>query len=600
VRSFSLRVGTRFRVVLFALLAALVGIGLAGAQGLNRVRVAGEALYKPSLESRADQEITLALDAAEEVTLQIVASRKDDSTSLKRELVEQAIPGVDIAIGKLRITRGDDGRSAQLIDQIAASWTAFEDQALRETNASSRDEDVRDDVQHLIRSLAGARAAARELAELEARRAEEIHRGSVEAYRVSVVEIVGSAVVALLSGIAMIIWLIRSIVPRTREYSRFALRVAEGEIRETLDVQGADEIAEFGRALGEMVKRRNDEIAFQETQLEFASWMQATASEDEAHELLKRHLERSIPGSNVVILNRNNSADRLETVSALPPDSPLVHGLRDAEPRSCLAVRLSRVRRSVPGLKSLLECQVCGGYEDASTCMPLLVGGEVIGSVLIAHDALLSQQQGQCATESIAQAAPVLANLRTLAIAELRAATDALTGLPNKRAVQDTVKRMVAHAIRTSDPLAAISFDLDHFKEINDRFGHGHGDEVLAAIGSVVRATLRESDFAGRCGGEEFICLLPSTTAQGAAAVAEKLRAAVSEIFVTGVERRITISAGIAGLPEHARDAHSLERAADRALYVAKTSGRDRVAMAVAKEQERVTPPVVSPVSKPS
>jgi hypothetical protein len=82
----------------------------------------------------------------------------------------------------------------------------------------------------------------------------------------------------------MVIWLIRTIVPRTREYSRFALRVAEGEVREPLDVQGADEIAEFGRALGEMVKRRNDDVAFQERN-RVRELMQATASEDEAHEL---------------------------------------------------------------------------------------------------------------------------------------------------------------------------------------------------------------------------------------------------------------------------------------------------------------------------
>jgi PleD family two-component response regulator len=80
------------------------------------------------------------------------------------------------------------------------------------------------------------------------------------------------------------------------------------------------------------------------------------------------------------------------------------------------------------------------------------------------------------------QAAPVLANLRNLAIAEVRAATDALTGLPNTRAVQDTIKRMVAQASRTVSPLSAALLDLDHFKRINDAYGHGRGDEVLAAV----------------------------------------------------------------------------------------------------------------------
>ena len=113
--------------------------------------------------------------------------------------------------------------------------------------------------------------------------------------------------------------------------------------------------------------------------------------------------------------------------------------------------------------------------------------------------------------ESVGQAAPVLANLRNLAIAELRAATDALTGLPNQRAVQDTLKRMVAQATRTMSPLAALLLDLDHFKQVNDLHGHDRGDEVLAAVGVALRNVVRDSDFVGRYGGEEFLVLLPAT-----------------------------------------------------------------------------------------
>ena len=107
--------------------------------------------------------------------------------------------------------------------------------------------------------------------------------------------------------------------------------------------------------------------------------------------------------------------------------------------------------------------------------------------------------------DSVTQAAPVLANLRNLALAEARAATDALTGLPNKRACADTLKRMVALPGRSVSPLSALLLDLDHFKQINDTFGHGIGDDALAAVGEVISANLRTSDFAGRYGGEEFI-----------------------------------------------------------------------------------------------
>ena len=113
--------------------------------------------------------------------------------------------------------------------------------------------------------------------------------------------------------------------------------------------------------------------------------------------------------------------------------------------------------------------------------------------------------------DSVVQAAPILANQRNLALAELRAASDALTGLPNRRAADETLKRMTAHAGRGVSPLAAVLVDLDHFKQINDIHGHEQGDKALAAVGADFRSTLRASDFAARYGGEEFLVLLPDT-----------------------------------------------------------------------------------------
>jgi diguanylate cyclase (GGDEF)-like protein len=171
----------------------------------------------------------------------------------------------------------------------------------------------------------------------------------------------------------------------------------------------------------------------------------------------------------------------------------------------------------------------------------------------------------------------VLGNLRNLAIAELRSATDALTGLPNRRAIEDTLKRMVAQSSRTVAPLAALMCDLDHFKIINDKFGHGSGDDLLAAVGAALADTVRASDFVGRYGGEEFLILLPATGTDGALDIAARVRDAVSDIRVPSVAQNITLSVGIAVLPDHAVDAGSLERATDRALYAAKNGGRDRI-----------------------
>lgn len=211
----------------------------------------------------------------------------------------------------------------------------------------------------------------------------------------------------------------------------------------------------------------------------------------------------------------------------------------------------------------------------------------MIGSVLVQSGHSLDQHEHDRVTESVGQASPVLANLRTIAIAETRAATDALTGLPNARACHDNVKRMVAHSGRSLSPVTALMLDLDHFKQINDRFGHGAGDDALAATGSALRSLLRTSDFAGRYGGEEFLILLPDTDHEGALALGEKLRVAIEAIEVPTIDCEITASIGAATYPLDALDGDTLMRKADRALYAAKAGGRNRVELTMPEEATR-------------
>jgi diguanylate cyclase (GGDEF)-like protein len=190
----------------------------------------------------------------------------------------------------------------------------------------------------------------------------------------------------------------------------------------------------------------------------------------------------------------------------------------------------------------------------------------------------------------VTTAGPVIANLRNLAIAETRAATDALTGVANQRSVGDTLNGMVAQAGRTKTPLTAIMFDLDHFKRVNGNHGHAKGDEVLATVAAVVQSLVRDSDFLGRSGGEEFIALLPGTSRQGGAMLAEKLRAAIQEVEMPDLDRRLSASFGVAKLPGDAVNGEQLLRAADRALYAAKNAGRNRVEVVSSGERRDETP----------
>jgi diguanylate cyclase (GGDEF)-like protein len=325
-------------------------------------------------------------------------------------------------------------------------------------------------------------------------------------------------------------------------------------------------------------------------QVEFADTLQLAGNEDEAHQLLKRHLQRLVVGGDVTVLNRNNSADRLEAVTDLAAGSALASTLVQAEPRSCLAIRSARTHAEDDQHAALLGCPVCSSCPGLSTCTPLTVGGEVIGSVLVNRTDRYSKLELQQIRDSVGQAAPVLANLRNLSIAELRAATDSLTGLPNKRAVDDTLKRMFAQASRTLSPLTMLMLDLDHFKEINDRFGHPVGDEVLANVGEALRSSIRESDFAGRSGGEEFVVLLPTTEVAGALLTAEKIREAIGAIALAGLELTVTASVGVAAYPDHALSPERLTRLADAALYVAKQLGRDRIEVAAGESHGAVSP----------
>jgi diguanylate cyclase len=156
---------------------------------------------------------------------------------------------------------------------------------------------------------------------------------------------------------------------------------------------------------------------------------------------------------------------------------------------------------------------------------------------------------------------------------------DPLTGLYNRRYLGNTLDRELARCQRDGLPLSIILLDIDHFKKVNDSYGHPAGDQVLVHLGHLLMEAARSSDVACRYGGEEFLLLLPTMPLDAAMERAEDLRVHFSKAVVTFGEHRIqaTISLGVAVFPEHARSAEDLIRSADAALYQAKNSGRNQV-----------------------
>lgn len=159
---------------------------------------------------------------------------------------------------------------------------------------------------------------------------------------------------------------------------------------------------------------------------------------------------------------------------------------------------------------------------------------------------------------------------------QAQATTDTLTGILNRRGYEELIEIEIARADRTGLPLALAMADLDHFKAINDRYGHQVGDAVLARVAGVLSAHARRIDVAARLGGEEFVLVLPATDAGGAYLAAQRLRRILREQWPPG-EEPVTMSFGVAAYPADAVDAASLLSAADTALRRAKEAGRNRV-----------------------
>ncbi|MBK7452798.1 MAG: GGDEF domain-containing protein [Anaerolineales bacterium] len=161
------------------------------------------------------------------------------------------------------------------------------------------------------------------------------------------------------------------------------------------------------------------------------------------------------------------------------------------------------------------------------------------------------------------------------------ARTDPLTGIHNRRYLYEFAEHQFEVAGRYQQPLAVMMFDIDHFKKINDRFGHAVGDEMLKQVTQITRAELRTADAIGRYGGEEFIVLLPMTNAAQAYSVAERIRASAADLRLPTEkgDASITLSIGIVQM-RHAPQSESVEvafRRADEAMYAAKQAGRNRI-----------------------
>ncbi|RMG05000.1 MAG: GGDEF domain-containing protein [Nitrospirae bacterium] len=239
-------------------------------------------------------------------------------------------------------------------------------------------------------------------------------------------------------------------------------------------------------------------------------------------------------------------------------------------------------------LKDLKSSELFMGFppnhpEIGSILMvPIILRGDVIGA-LIATDKKdapeFSAEDEDLLLSLSFHAALAIEKVRFHEEIKMMASTDGLTGLNNHRTFQERLREEVERARRFKQRLSLLMIDIDHFKKFNDTYGHLKGDEVLKRVACIIQENIRSIDFAARYGGEEFSVILPQVSFDGAVIVAERIRLASEshELKLNGEQAVVTLSIGVASFPDDALTKDDLLNAADKALYLAKRTGRNRV-----------------------
>jgi diguanylate cyclase (GGDEF)-like protein len=240
---------------------------------------------------------------------------------------------------------------------------------------------------------------------------------------------------------------------------------------------------------------------------------------------------------------------------------------------------------------------LCGHLENTVTtgslCVPMIAHGENLGLLLLiknsreaSEDEPRSDSRQRLATTAARQIALTIANLNLKNHLMQQAIRDPLTGLFNRRYMEETLEREIFRVMRKDAPLGIIMADLDHFKKFNDTLGHVAGDVLLQTIGNLLRSNIRREDIACRYGGDEFVLILPEAPLEITQQRAEKLRQEVEKLQLDYRGRtlgQVTISLGVAAFPAHGDQVVAILKAADTALYQAKEGGRNRVETAEAE-----------------
>lgn len=406
--------------------------------------------------------------------------------------------------------------------------------------------------------------------------------------------LVGAGVVALLASLLATLFSAHKLASSFGRFTAAARRLSAGEAGVRVEPRGSVEIQRLAGAFNHMSaalalaqqqsRAHADELAARHDWMarlgEFGDWMQAARSLDEGARVLECALPELLPGTRGTLLQHNASRNLLlplavwggETGVATPPDG-------------CWALRRGEM---VSPQSTRLAPPCLGGPGGTYTCVPLFSHGETLGILRLRP---AGEAEGASLSGELLAALPGIVRQVSLSLAGLRlqdrllqqAVRDPLTGLFNRRRLEDELAAQTAHAAASAQPLSLIALDVDHFKRLNDTFGHDAGDAALVRLSAALRDLAPPGSTPARPGGEEFSLLLPGHDLAAATALAEHLRAEVAGWALThaGIALgQLTVSLGVAEYAAPLSTPAGLVRAADEALYSAKRQGRNRVARA--------------------
>ena len=361
------------------------------------------------------------------------------------------------------------------------------------------------------------------------------------------------------------------------------MRGLQTEIRHSRELERQTRKASSGleQSLAQLARVSNQRGALGR----YASLLQSCRDIDEALRLTGHVVFELLPGTGGRCYLLRASQDLAESAVAFgtpaAPSTELLH------PPQCWALRRGQPYRTdnVAGGLACAHVDVSAAAPGSwSLCVPLSAQGVALGMLHVTGTAAEDPAQAQDVVEGIAeQLGLALVNLQLRDSLRMQSLRDPLTGLFNRRYLDESLQREVMRCQRRKLPLAVLMLDVDHFKAFNDTHGHAAGDAMLAAIGHSLQAATRSEDLACRYGGEEFTVVLVEAAPEDALRRAEQIRASIAATTVQHLKRTLgpcTASIGLAMLPSDGLTPSELLEAADQALYRAKSEGRDRVVAA--------------------